>query len=100
MAIPYTPQNLVADQTDGNILITWTAILNAVSYSVQRSTDGVNFLSYATSTVPFFEDVQPGIGIQYWYQVAIHFLYLFIKYFTKPIIEKFFFFLRAIKRFV
>ena len=68
--LPYQPQNLMAEQTDGNILITWSAILNATSYQIQRSTDGVNYTNLAVVTSPQYEDNYPGVGIQYFYQVA------------------------------
>lgn len=71
MAIPYQPQNLTAEQSDGNILLTWAGSLGATSYSVQRSTDGVNFSPLATpGLVPQYLDALPGIGINYYYQVA------------------------------
>lgn len=68
--IPYQPQNLSAEQADGNILLTWTGSLGATSYQIQRSTDGVNFTNLATSTAIQYIDQLPGVGIQYWYQVA------------------------------
>ena len=68
--IPYQPQNLVAEQADGNILLTWTGSLGATSYQIQRSTDGVNFTNLATSTANQYIDQYPGVGIQYYYQVA------------------------------
>ena len=68
--IPSQPQNLSAEQADGNILLTWTASLGATSYDIQRSTDGVNFTSYDTATVPSYLDALPGTGIMYFYQVA------------------------------
>lgn len=71
MAVPYQPQNLTAEQSDGNILLTWSGSLDATSYSVQRSTDGVNFSPLATpGLVPQYLDSLPGIGINYYYQVA------------------------------
>jgi hypothetical protein len=71
MAIPYQPQNLYAEQADGNILLTWTASLGATSYDLQRSTDGINFTTLATlGQVSGYLDSLPGIGIQYWYQLA------------------------------
>lgn len=69
--VPYQPQNLVAEQADGNILITWQGSLGATSYQIQRSTDGVNFSNYATTSVTTqYVDSLPGIGIMYYYQVA------------------------------
>ncbi len=69
--IPYQPQNVTAEQADGNILISWQGSLGATSYQIQRSTDGVNFSNYATvATIAYFVDSLPGIGIMYYYQVA------------------------------
>lgn len=69
--VPYQPQNLTAQQADGNILLTWSGSLGATSYQIQRSTDGVNFANYASVvTVTQYLDSLPGIGIMYYYQVA------------------------------
>lgn len=69
--VPYQPQNLVAEQADGNILLTWQGSLGAVSYQIQRSTDGVNFSNYATTGVTTqYVDPLPGVGIMYYYQMA------------------------------
>lgn len=68
--IPYQSQNLTAEQSDGNILLTWTGSLGATSYQIQRSLDGVTFANLATSLVPQYIDALPGVGVQYYYQVA------------------------------
>src|SRR4051812_19846045 len=71
MAIPYQPQNLAAEQADGNILLTWSAALDATGYAIQRSTDGVNYTALTTvGQVVEYLDPLPGTGIMYWYQVA------------------------------
>lgn len=71
MAIPYQPQNLEAQQADGNILLTWSGSLGAIGYQVQRSTDGVNFTNLATlGLVNLYLDSLPGTGTVYYYQVA------------------------------
>lgn len=71
MAIPYQPQNLTAEQSDGNILLTWTGSLGATGYKVYRSTDGVNYTLIDTEgLVSQYVDELPGIGIMYYYQVA------------------------------
>lgn len=71
MSIPYQPQQLVAEQADGNILITWQGSLGATSYQVQRSTDGVNFSDLATTPLTTtYLDSLPGTGIMFYYQVA------------------------------
>ncbi len=71
MAVPYQPQNLTAEQADGNILLTWNGSLGSTGYVVQRSTDGVNFSNIATlGLVVQYLDALPGVGIVYYYQVA------------------------------
>lgn len=71
MAVPYQPQNLTAEQSDGNILLSWNGSLNATGYTVQRSTDGVNFTTVASvGLVVQYLDSLPGVGIMYYYQVA------------------------------
>lgn len=71
MAVPYQPQNLTAEQADGNILLTWSGSLNATGYQVQSSTDGVNFSNLATlGLVSTYLDELPGNEIMYYYQVA------------------------------
>lgn len=71
MTVPYQPQSLNVEQSDGNILLTWNGSLGAIGYQVQRSTDGVNFTNLATvGLVPQYLDPLPGIGITYYYQVA------------------------------
>lgn len=71
MAIAYQPQNLTAEQADGNILLTWTGSLGATGYNIQRSTDGVTFTDLvAVGLVVQYVDELPGNGIMYYYQVA------------------------------
>lgn len=70
-SIPFQPQNLTSEQADGNILLSWFPSLGATSYQIQRSTDGVNFANLtAVGIVNQYVDPFPGVGIQYWYQLA------------------------------
>lgn len=71
MSIPYQVQGLTAEQSDGNILLSWTASLSATSYILQRSSDNVNFSTITTpGQVTQYQDVLPGIGISYYYKIA------------------------------
>lgn len=71
VTVPYQPQNLVTEQADGNILLTWNASLSATGYNIQRSTDGVNFTDLdVVGQVTQYLDELPGVSIQYYYQVA------------------------------
>ena len=67
---PYQVQSLSAEQADGNILLTWNGVVGATGYTVQRSTDAVNYATIATVTGIQYIDKFPGIGIQFYYQVA------------------------------
>lgn len=70
MAIPSQPQGLDAQQADGNILLTWQAVLNSTGYQVQRSIDGLNFTNLVSEASVQYVDPYPTPGIQYYYQVA------------------------------
>lgn len=70
MAVPYQVQNLVAQQSDGNILLTWNGSLSATAYQVQRSTDGVNYTNLSTPTTAIqYLDTLPGIATTFYYQI-------------------------------
>lgn len=70
-AVPFQPQGLTAEQSDGNILLTWNGSVGATGYLIQRSTDGVNFADLATpGLVSQYVDELPGIGIMFYYRVA------------------------------
>lgn len=78
MAIPATPNSSTTylQQGNGQVLLSWNPVPGATSYSVKRSTDGINFTEIATPTTFEYLDttVTPGTvedgGVQYWYQLA------------------------------
>lgn len=73
MAVPVQVTNPLAQQSDGNVLLTWTAVSGATSYNIQRSTDGVTFTNLGTGlagTNPQYVDQYPGVGRMFYYQIA------------------------------
>ena len=70
MDVPAQVQNLSVQQSDGNIYLTWSGVLGALTYQLQRSLDGVNFTNLSSPAVNQYLDPLPGIGIMYYYQVA------------------------------
>lgn len=70
MPAPGTPSNY--NLQTGNIqnLLSWNIQAGATSYSVQRSTDGVNFTVLATPSTNWYLDEDVTVGTQYWYKVA------------------------------
>jgi hypothetical protein len=65
------PSNIALSTGNGQNLVSWPAILGAITYTVQRSTDGVNFSTVSTPSVPQYLDASVSVGTQYWYQVSV-----------------------------
>ncbi len=70
MAAPSTPINFNAQSGNGQIYLTWNITAGADSYSIQRSTDGVNYIAYDTSVANNFMDEAPSLNTLYYYKVA------------------------------
>lgn len=70
MSAPYIPQNVVLQTGNGNNLISWPIVVGATSYSVQRSTDGLNFSTIGSPVTTYFLDNTSLVGVSYYYQVA------------------------------
>jgi hypothetical protein len=70
MAIAGVPQGLVVQTGNQNNYLSWSLAAGATSYSIQRSTDGVNYTVLATPSANNYLDQAVTIGVQYFYQVA------------------------------
>lgn len=70
MAIPAIPINFIVQQGNGQVFLSWDISAGSTSYSIQRSTDNVNFTSLATVTINNYLDTSVTVGINYFYQVA------------------------------
>lgn len=79
MLVPAAPLSLTAEQSDGQIILTWAESSGATTYQVQRSTDGVNFTNLVTTAGIQYQYIDsqvlpgtttPALGTMYWYQVA------------------------------
>ena len=70
MSAPSAPTNVVLQTGNGQNLLSWSIVVGATSYSVQRSTDGVTFSALGISSVPYYLDSTASIGTAYYYQVA------------------------------
>lgn len=68
---PYQPQNLSINQANGNIAVSWSGGLGATGYTIQRSSDGVNFTTVASvGLVNQYLDSLPGTGASFWYTIT------------------------------
>lgn len=70
MSIPYQPTQPVLQTGNGQNFLTWPIVVGATSYTIQRSTDGVNFTNLGTSPTANYLDPTPAVGTNYFYQVA------------------------------
>jgi hypothetical protein len=70
MSLSAIPQQVILQSGNGQNLLSWNIVAGATSYSVQRSTDGVNFIVVATPTTNYYADSAVQIGTLYYYSVA------------------------------
>ena len=74
MAIPSTPQNMLVQSANQQILISWDLSAGATYYKIQRSLDNVTFTDLVTlSGSPLatsYVDSAVTLGVNYWYKVA------------------------------
>ena len=70
MATPQIPQNVLVQQANGQVLVSWDQVPGVISYSVQRSTDNISYTTLAAPTAPQYLDSAVTVGVQYYYQVA------------------------------
>jgi hypothetical protein len=70
VAIPGIPNNFTLQTGNQQNYLLWSISPGATSYTVQRSTDGVNFTTLASPVTFSYLDTTPLIGVQYWYQIA------------------------------
>lgn len=69
MASPATPSNFYVQQGNRNVYLSWDIAVGALSYQVQRSTDGVTYSNYASVVVNNYLDTAATVGTLYYYQV-------------------------------
>lgn len=70
MAIAGIPQNLLVQQGNSQVFLSWDLVAGAITYQVQRSTDGVSFTNLATPAINNYLDTAVTSGTNYFYQVA------------------------------
>lgn len=74
MAIPGLPNNLIVQDANRQILVSWDLVAGATSYIVQRSQDNITFSTIATiSGTPLatqYLDTTVAVSTQYYYIVA------------------------------
>ncbi len=70
MAIPSVPGNFYVQMGNAQILLTWNLVPGALSYSVQRSIDGLNYTTVASPVINSYLDTTALVGVAYYYQVA------------------------------
>ncbi len=64
------PQQIILQTGNGKNLISWDLVVGATSYSVQRGTDGITFVTVGTASTNGYVDSAVTVGVNYYYQVA------------------------------
>ena len=64
------PVNVVLQTGNGQNYLSWDLTPGATSFSVQRSTDGINFTTVGTASTNSYLDTTVSVGTSYWYQVG------------------------------
>lgn len=72
MPIPSSPnpQTTYLQQGNKQILVSWSPVVGATNYRVERSTDGVTYVLVASPTTNSYLDTTALLNTQYWYRVA------------------------------
>lgn len=70
MATPAIPPNFAIQQGNGQVYLSWSFAAGALSYKVQRSSDGVAYADLGTTTSINYLDTTVTIGLTYYYQIA------------------------------
>lgn len=70
MAAPSTPTNLIVQQGNGQVYLSWDLSAGATSYPVYRSTDNVTFSLLSSPVINNYLDTTAIVNTQYYYKVA------------------------------
>lgn len=68
--LPPVPTNLVAQQGNGQVFLTWNTIPGITNYTVQRSVDNITYSSIASPVIAEYLDTAVTQGVKYYYQVS------------------------------
>lgn len=67
---PAIPTNPYISSGNGQVFLSWDLMPGATGYSVQRSTDQINYTVVSSPTSPQFLDAAVTLGTSYYYQIA------------------------------
>lgn len=70
MAVPSIPSNLILQQGNGQVSLSWNLTAGATTYNIQRSLDNITFSTIVTQASNTYIDTDVTIGTEYWYKVA------------------------------
>ena len=70
MAAPATPTNIVVQQANRQVSISWDVVAGADSYTVYRSTDFITYVNIAAPAVQQYTDSTVSVGVEYAYKVT------------------------------
>lgn len=70
MAAPAVPVNLLVQQGNGQVYLSWDLTAGAMSYKVYRSLDNITYSLQSTVSINNYLDTTVVVNTQYWYQLT------------------------------
>lgn len=70
MALPAIPQNLLVQQANVQVLLTFNLVALATTYPIWRSTDNITYTQIAAPAINQYTDTTVTRGVQYFYKVG------------------------------
>lgn len=67
---PPIPQQIIIQQANGQVFLSWLPMAGVLNFNVQRGTDGINFSNLATPSTAQYLDTTVTENTQYYYRVA------------------------------
>jgi len=70
MAAPAVPSNLLVQQGNGQVYLSWDLTAGADTYKVYRSTNNITFTLLTTVSINNYLDTAVTVNTQYWYKIS------------------------------
>lgn len=70
MAAPAVPSNLLVQQGNGQVYLSWDLTAGATTYKVYRSDDNITYANISTVSINNYLDTSVTVNTQYWFKVT------------------------------
>lgn len=70
MSVPGIVQNIVIQQGNSQVVLSWSLTSGATGYTIQRSTDQITYSTVGTTSATVYTDSTVTASTSYWYKIA------------------------------